>query len=73
LQVVNQLTTRRHFLSGALALSGALSMLPLLAPDGHLTFIAFRRNSATNADDRAEVRVIARVAREIGFDSRPRH
>jgi hypothetical protein len=43
-------------------------MLPLLAPDGHLIFIAFRRDSATNAADRAEVRVVARIAREIGFD-----
>jgi hypothetical protein len=37
-------------------------------PDGHLTFIVFRRDSATNAVDRAEVRVVARIAREIGFD-----
>jgi flagellar hook-basal body complex protein FliE len=37
-------------------------------PDGHLTFIVFRRDSATNAVDRPEVRVIARIAREIGFD-----
>src|SRR5215471_8280294 len=34
LQIVKRLTTRRHFLSGALVLPGALSMLPLLAPDG---------------------------------------
>jgi hypothetical protein len=37
-------------------------------PDGHLVFIVFRRDSATNAADRAEIRVIARIAREIGFD-----
>jgi hypothetical protein len=37
-------------------------------PDGHLTFIVYRRDSATNAADRAEVRVIARIARELRFD-----
>jgi hypothetical protein len=46
LQVVKRLTTRRRFLPDALVLSGALSMLPLLAPDGHLTFIVFRRQAA---------------------------
>jgi len=37
-------------------------------PDGHLTFIVYRRDSATNAADRAEVRVVARIARELRFD-----
>lgn len=37
-------------------------------PDGHLTFIVYRRDSATTAADRAEVRPIARIAREVSFD-----
>jgi hypothetical protein len=37
-------------------------------PDGHLTFIVYRRDSAINAADRAEVRLIARIAREMSFD-----
>ena len=37
-------------------------------PDGHLTFIVYRRDSVTNAADRAEVRVVARIARELSFD-----
>ena len=37
-------------------------------PDGHLRFIVFRRDS-TSAADRAEVRVIAKIARAIGFDA----
>lgn len=37
-------------------------------PDGHLSFIVYRRDSATNAADRAEVRLIARIAREASFD-----
>ncbi len=38
-------------------------------PDGHLKFIVYRRDSASNAADRAEVRVVAQVMREIGFDA----
>ena len=37
-------------------------------PDGHLTFIIYRRDSATNAADRAEVRLIARIEKEANFD-----
>ncbi len=37
-------------------------------PDGHLTFIVYRRDSATNAADRAEVRLIARIEKEASFD-----
>jgi hypothetical protein len=37
-------------------------------PDGHLKFVVFRRDSATNAAEHAEVRVVAKVARETGFD-----
>jgi len=37
-------------------------------PDGHLTFIVYRRDSATNAADRAEVRLIAKIEREASFD-----
>jgi hypothetical protein len=39
-----------------------------MLPDGHLTFIVYRRDSATNAADRAEVRLIARIEREASFD-----
>lgn len=37
-------------------------------PDGHLKFVVYRRDSATNAADRAEVRIIARVAQETTFN-----
>jgi len=37
-------------------------------PDGHIKFIVYRRDSAVSAVDRAEVRVIAKVTREITFD-----
>jgi hypothetical protein len=39
-----------------------------MLPDGHLTFIVYRRDSVTSAADRAEVRVVARIARELSFD-----
>jgi len=38
-------------------------------PDGHLKFVVFRRDSATNAPDHAEVRVVAKVAREMSFEA----
>jgi hypothetical protein len=37
-------------------------------PDGNLKFVVFRRDSATSAADRADVRVVARIARETSFD-----
>jgi hypothetical protein len=37
-------------------------------PDGHLKFIVYRRDSATDAADHAEVRILAKVERETGFD-----
>jgi hypothetical protein len=37
-------------------------------PDGHVKFIVYRRDSATYAADRAEIRVIAKVGREMNFD-----
>jgi hypothetical protein len=36
-------------------------------PDGHLKFIVYRRDSATNAVDRPEVRIVAKIERETGF------
>ena len=38
-----------------------------LIPDGRIAFMAFRRDLATNAPERASVRVIARVARAMSF------
>jgi hypothetical protein len=38
-------------------------------PDRHIKFIVFRRDSATNALERAEVRIIARIAQSMKFDS----
>lgn len=38
-------------------------------PDGHPKFIVFRRDAASNAADRAEVRIIAKVAREFSADA----
>jgi hypothetical protein len=37
-------------------------------PDGHLRFVVFRRDSTSSAADRAEVRIVAKIARAIGFD-----
>lgn len=37
-------------------------------PDPHVRFIVFRRDSSVNALDRAEVRIIAKVARAMSFD-----
>jgi hypothetical protein len=37
-------------------------------PDGHVDFVIYRRDSATNAADRAEVRLIARIEREVSFN-----
>ena len=36
-------------------------------PDGHVAFVIYRRDSATSAADRAEVRVVARIEREASF------
>ena len=37
-------------------------------PDGHLKFIVYRRDSATNAADHSEIRVVAKVVQEMNFD-----
>lgn len=37
--------------------------------DGHIKFVVFRRDSASNAADRAEVRVIARIKQAVTFDA----
>jgi hypothetical protein len=39
-------------------------------PDGKAKFVVFRRDLAGNAPDRIEVRVVARVARALTFDSK---
>jgi hypothetical protein len=39
-----------------------------ILPDGHLKFVVYRRDSASSAADRAEVRVIAKVVRAVSFD-----
>jgi hypothetical protein len=40
-----------------------------ILPDGHLKFVVFRRDSETNAADHAEVRVVAKIAREMSFEA----
>lgn len=37
-------------------------------PDGHLRFVVYRRDSATNAADHAEVRIVAKIVQEMNFD-----
>jgi hypothetical protein len=37
-------------------------------PDGHIKFIVYRRDSVTSAADRAEIRVVAKIAQEMNFD-----
>ena len=39
-----------------------------MLPDPHVKFIVFRRDSATSALDRAEVRVIAKISQAMTFD-----
>jgi len=38
-------------------------------PDGHVSFVIYRRDSGSNAADRAEVRLIARIEREATFNA----
>ena len=38
-------------------------------PNGQLKFVIYRRDSATSGADRAEVRVVARIMQEMGFDA----
>jgi hypothetical protein len=39
-------------------------------PSGHAQFVVFRRDLAGNAPDRVDVRVVAKVTRELKFDPR---
>jgi hypothetical protein len=39
-----------------------------MLPDGRVAFVIYRRDSATNAADRAEVRLVARIEREASFN-----
>ena len=39
-------------------------------PDGHVRFVAFRRDLAGNAPDRVDVRVVAEVSRALTFDAK---
>jgi hypothetical protein len=39
-----------------------------ILPNGHPKFIVFRRDAASNIADRAEVRMVARIAREFSAD-----
>jgi hypothetical protein len=38
-------------------------------PNGHPKFIVFRRDAATNVADRADVRIVARIAREFSAEA----
>lgn len=40
-----------------------------IVPNGHLFFVAFRRDLATSAPDRVAVRVVAKVTRALSIDS----
>ncbi|WFU70950.1 hypothetical protein [Bradyrhizobium sp. CB2312] len=52
------------------AVSAALKApSPTVLPNGHPKFVVFRRDSSTNAADRAEVRILARVAREFSAEA----
>ncbi|MGY4607009.1 hypothetical protein ACVW16_005421 [Bradyrhizobium sp. USDA 4474] len=54
----------RVAISAAFRLPGKVSL-----PNGHPEFIVFRRESATNILEHAEVRVIARITREFSTES----
>jgi hypothetical protein len=52
-----------------LAISAAISIpSKTILPDRHIKFIVFRRDSATNALNRAEVRMIAKISHAMKFD-----
>ncbi len=58
-----------HAPSPRVAVSAAISTpSKTVLSDPHVRFIVFRRDSATNALDRAEVRVIAKIAQAMTFD-----
>lgn len=58
-----------HAPNPRVAISAAiLTPSKTMLPDRRIKFIVFRRDSATNALDRAEVRVIARIAQAMKFD-----
>ena len=40
-----------------------------ILPDGHVSFVAFRRDLATSAPDRVSIRVIAKIKRAMTFNS----
>jgi hypothetical protein len=51
------------------AVSAAISSpSKTILPDGHAKFIVYRRDSATNAADHAEVRLVAKIAQETTFN-----
>jgi hypothetical protein len=55
--------------SPRVAISAAISAPPkTVLPDGHIKFVVYRRDSATNALNRAEVRVIAKISQAMKFD-----
>jgi hypothetical protein len=55
--------------SPRVAISAAISAPPkTVLPDGHIKFVVFRRDSTTNALNRAEVRVIAKISQATKFD-----
>lgn len=73
--IVNDSLTELQLLPGRppdirIAVSAALKIpsRPGL-PNGHPKFIVFRRDVATNISDRAEVRIMAKVAREFSADA----
>jgi hypothetical protein len=52
-----------------IAVSAAiLTPSKVMLPDGHIKFIVYRRDSGTSAADRAEIRVVAKITREMSFD-----
>jgi hypothetical protein len=52
------------------AVSAAIKMpSKTVLPNGHPKFIVFRRDVATNIADHAEIRVVAKVAREFSADA----
>ena len=52
------------------SISAIISTAPgATVPDGHVQFVAFRRDLAANAPDQATVRIVARVKRALTFDA----
>ena len=65
---LNQLPSRAQDARIAISPTTGISNQPVLT-DGHVKFVVYRREAASNIPERAEVRIIARVVQAISYDA----